>query len=143
MQRIFHRHSHNRGAASAVELAIVLPILLLLGFGGFDLGRAAAVNVALSNAARVGADWAATHRVDSNSLANWQNNLRTEAELEMESVPGFDADRLTVEVVRTPIGDGTDCVSVTAQYPYSSLLPWPGLRTVYPLRERVVVRRFR
>ncbi|HOG47716.1 MAG TPA: TadE/TadG family type IV pilus assembly protein [Anaerolineae bacterium] len=43
---------------SAVELAILLPVLLLIALGCLDLGRAFAVRMALANGAREGAHYA-------------------------------------------------------------------------------------
>ncbi len=43
---------------SATELAILLPILLLIALGCLDLGRAFAVRMALANGAREGAHYA-------------------------------------------------------------------------------------
>ena len=63
-------HPKTRCGAAAVELAVVLPVLLLLALGCVDLGRAAALNIALSNAARVGAEYGATHRFTSYTLAS-------------------------------------------------------------------------
>jgi Flp pilus assembly protein TadG len=43
------------GGASAVEFALVLPLLVLLVFGIFEFGRAFSIQVQLSGAAREGA----------------------------------------------------------------------------------------
>ncbi len=48
----------DRGAA-AVEMAIVLPLLLLLVFGIIDFGRMLNTQITVSAAAREGARWAA------------------------------------------------------------------------------------
>jgi Flp pilus assembly protein TadG len=52
------RHPDERGAA-AVEMAIVLPLLLLLVCGIIDFGRMLNTQITLSAAAREGARWAA------------------------------------------------------------------------------------
>ncbi|MGQ9682456.1 MAG: TadE/TadG family type IV pilus assembly protein [Anaerolineae bacterium] len=58
----------NRGQ-SAVELALVLPLLLLLLLGTVDLGRAFGVWMALSNAAREGARYACQDPYDEDKIA--------------------------------------------------------------------------
>lgn len=52
------RRYDDRGAA-AVEMAVVMPLLLLLVCGIIDLGRMFNVQITLSAAAREGARWAA------------------------------------------------------------------------------------
>jgi hypothetical protein len=55
-----HRsRGHDDGGAAAVEMAIVLPLLLLLVFGIIDFGRMLNAQLTLSAAAREGARWAA------------------------------------------------------------------------------------
>ncbi|CAN5198787.1 hypothetical protein BH23CHL9_BH23CHL9_04030 [soil metagenome] len=44
-----------------VELALILPLLLLLLLGAIDFGRVFFGWVAVTNASRVGANYAATH----------------------------------------------------------------------------------
>ena len=50
----------ERGAA-AIELALILPLLLLVLFGIMEFGRAYNVQVSLTQAAREGARYAAVH----------------------------------------------------------------------------------
>jgi len=56
--------SHDRGAA-AVELALVLPVLLLLAMGIVDFGIAYNRQISLSGGAREGARWLALNAADS------------------------------------------------------------------------------
>ncbi len=43
-----------------LELAIAMPILILISIGVMDFGRVYFISVAVSNAARAGAEWGAT-----------------------------------------------------------------------------------
>ncbi len=49
------RRGHNDSGAAAVELAIILPLLILIIAGIIDFGRAYFTQVTLTNAAREGA----------------------------------------------------------------------------------------
>lgn len=55
--------SGERGGA-ALEFAVVLPVLLLLGIGVADFGRAFFTGITVASAARAGAQWGA-HDVDN------------------------------------------------------------------------------
>lgn len=54
-KQIRGRHHHTRRGAAAVEMALVLPLFLLVIFGIVEIGRAFMVEHLLANAARVGA----------------------------------------------------------------------------------------
>lgn len=58
--RIRRLHHGERGQ-SLVEMAMVMPLLLLLALGTADLGLAFRTYIALTNAAREGARWISTH----------------------------------------------------------------------------------
>ena len=53
-----HPRSNRRGGAM-IELAIALPLLILVSIGVMDFGRVYFTSVAVSNAARAGAEWGA------------------------------------------------------------------------------------
>ncbi|NJD90327.1 MAG: pilus assembly protein [Geobacter sp.] len=50
---------------SFAELAIILPMLVLLTLGVLDLGRGVSAHIMLSNGAREGARWLRTHPSDT------------------------------------------------------------------------------
>jgi Flp pilus assembly protein TadG len=74
------RSRSERGAA-AVEMAIVLPLLVMLIFGIIDLGRAFMTEILLTNAAREGSRVAQLTR-DSADLANVTTRAQAAAELD-------------------------------------------------------------
>ncbi len=76
----------RRGTA-AVEFAVAAPVLLLIAFGCTDLGRAIGSYVAVSNAARVGAEYGATHAYTSYTYASWENQVTLQAQQEMQGSP--------------------------------------------------------
>jgi hypothetical protein len=73
LRRLFHRSGSHRGQ-SLVEFALMLPLILVLLLGALDFGRAFFGWVALTNASRVAANYAATHP-DA-----WPNNTSQIAE---------------------------------------------------------------
>ncbi|MCX7853472.1 MAG: TadE/TadG family type IV pilus assembly protein [Anaerolineae bacterium] len=74
-QRWFLSGRRERGNA-LVELALTLPLLLMLTLGAIELGRGLNTYLALVNASREGARWWSTHPSDWNgALAR----VRTEA----------------------------------------------------------------
>lgn len=133
----------DRRGASAVEMAVVLPVLLLLGFACVDFGRALSTYFTVSNAARVGADYAATHRVTSFTRNSWSDQIRSDVEAEMAGVQAFDAGKLTVTSDYLAGADGQVQATVTSRYVLTPLVAWPGLPSEYPLERKVVVRQYR
>ncbi len=75
LRRLLHR-SGSRRAQSLVEFALVLPLILVLLLGGIDLGRVFFGSVALTNASRVGANYAALYPDAWNTPGN--SNQRAE-----------------------------------------------------------------
>lgn len=120
-----------RGVAM-VELAIVLPILLVLFLGITELGRALLFQHRLTHAAEAGARYAARAfgavQSDCGTTASWVTaaaNARQLAAFGQLSgtdpvVPGLDTDNVEVDVVARDVTDvGTVCivaVTITVQY---------------------------
>ena len=99
---------------SMVEVALTMPLLLLILMGILDLGRAYFTFVALSDAAAEGASYAAIHPTNLTEIsaraADSSDGLVTFAP-EMVSVE-FDGDAIDSSVV-----------TVTVQYDYPLLTP--------------------
>ena len=125
----------ERGGA-LVELAVVLPILVLIAIGVMDYGRVYYTSVTVANAARAGAEYGAYGSANSfNDDANIQNFAQIE---------GAEAGTLTVTSSRvcrcSPTGASVSCttscggygvpqayVTATATKTVALILKYPGL----------------
>ena len=142
-QAILARKRRGRHGTAATEFAVVLPLLLLLAFGCCDLGRAVAAYVCVSNAARVGAEYGATHGYTSYIQASWESQVIQEASSEMSGTLGFNANALTVTVASSATSNNLYLVTVTATYPFSTITSWPGLPSQFNVTHTVTMQRFR
>lgn len=138
---MFNRQRHAPPSApdgtAAVELAVVLPVLLLIVLGCVDFGRVAYFSMAVENAVGAGSNYATTHRFTDYTAAAWEARVRDCVLSEMQGVPDFDIGSLKVNV-ETATGPDQDVrVIVTATYPFRCVVDWPGLPTEVLLRHRV------
>ena len=123
---MMRRRRQNRRATAATELALVLPLLVTLILGCVDFGRIAYTWCAVSNASRTGAEYGATHNFTAYTRASWQSRLQQSVTAEMSAVPGFDASQLAVSVSTTADAYGLFRVTVEVEYPFTTIVPWPG-----------------
>jgi Flp pilus assembly protein TadG len=107
----------DRGAA-AIELALLLPVLLLMVGGITDLGRAFFTEVGLTNAARAGVKEAVTDTPDAGIVQA----------LAASAAPGLAADGMTAAPSYCG-GSGTEA-SVTTRVSFDWLLLGPVMSTV-------------
>jgi Flp pilus assembly protein TadG len=136
-------HAHRSGAA-AVEFAVVLPLLVLLVFGCVDMGRSIGAYIIVSNAARVGAEYGATHGYSALTYASWQNQVIANATQEMQGTGGsFDPNRLTITVTATPTTGNLYRTKVVASYRFDMLTSVPGLPSQFAVTHSVTMDRFR
>jgi Flp pilus assembly protein TadG len=119
-----------------VELAVVLPVLVLLAVGVMDYGRVYFTSIAVANAARAGAEWGAQQ-----GSGFYTNDARIQSFAQLD---GAEAAPITVtsnhvcKCGGTTVGcAGTTCsggygapivlVEVTATKTVALLLKYPGL----------------
>ncbi len=138
---------------SLIELALLLPILVFGLIGGADLARAFALQLAVQNGARAGAEAYAVNQSPSAQLA------RDRAKDEMGRTPGFTKDAfgkvnafVTVTIAEA---DGvSDCtvspptvadpcfVTVQVQYTFQTTIPWPLIPNVANFNRSTTMRLF-
>lgn len=103
---------------TAVEFALVAPLIIVLLLGIVQMGIAFHDYITLTDAARAGARKAVVERFTGETNTQLQQHVR-------DAAGGLDQSKLQVTVdIPTPDTSGSD-VTVTAQYPYSiNLLGW-------------------
>jgi Flp pilus assembly protein TadG len=132
-----------RRAAAAVELALVLPVLLLLAFGCAELGRAVAIYSMVSSAACAGAEYGATHGYTSYTYSSWQEQVAQQAQTAVQGNQTLNSSLLLVSVETTAETGGYNLGTVTANYQFSTITQWPGLPHEFTITHTVGIRRYR
>jgi Flp pilus assembly protein TadG len=126
-----------------VEFALVLPLLLLLTLAAVDFGRVVYAYLVVSNAARCGAEYGAMHGFTSYTQSSWQAQVQAAETGEMQNLSGFAAANFQAAVSTTTDGDGLYQIAVTASYPFSTIVSWPGVPSAVQLSRQVVMRQIR
>lgn len=137
------RNSNPRGrsGAAAVELAVCLPLLLLVVLGCVDFGRGLYHYIALQNAAQAGALHASMNSYVGATKAAWDDAVLMAARDEMEQQTGYVRDQLTLQTPVVTVDDlGQRRVRVVAEYPFRTLVDWPGIPHDVVLRAGVEIR---
>jgi Flp pilus assembly protein TadG len=132
---------------SLVELALLLPILVFGLIGGADLARAFALQLAVQNGARAGAE---AYAIDFTPSAS-EAIARTRDE--MARTPGMNANLATI-TVNVAQSDGlSPCVSpptiaepcfvtINVQYQFRTIVPWPLVPNVANFNRETTMRTF-
>jgi hypothetical protein len=120
---------------SIVELSLILPVVVFGLIGGADLARAYALQLAVQNGARAGAEAYAIDQAKSQAQAIQR------AKDEMSRTPGMDVSPTSTRLkgLTVTIGDedGGPCedspptvshpcfVTVRVRYEFKTVIPWP------------------
>lgn len=138
------RSARDRGQA-IVELALLLPILVFGLIGAADVARALAVQLAVENAARAGAE---SEMMSSNPS---QGAAQTAVRNELGQTPGVDPASAIVTETLTD-GSGAACttstlsapcfVTVEVRYAFTTLVHWPGISNTFTFDRSTRLRRY-
>jgi Flp pilus assembly protein TadG len=118
------------GGQSMVELALTLPLLVFALLGGADLARAFALQIAVENGSRAGAESYAIDSTPTNAEA------QSAVVNEINRTPTANASASNVTVTKTQADGVSACVSpptvatpcfvsVRVQYGWTTLIAWP------------------
>lgn len=129
------RHPSDERGQSMVELALTLPILVFTLIGGADLARAYALQLAVQNGARAGAEAAAVNSAPTETA------IRARTIDEMDRTPGMTASNAVITVTFKQVDGTTTCVdpptpalpcyaTVRVRYTFRTVTPWPLIPNV-------------
>lgn len=120
----------REGGQSLVELALTLPLLVFAILGAADLARAFALQIAVQNGARAGAE---SYAIDSTPTST---EAQAAAVAEINRTPTANASAADVTVTKTQSDGVTPCVSpptiatpcyvaVRVVYGWTTIVAWP------------------
>lgn len=137
MRRSDKKWTGLRKAAILVEMAILLPVTILMAWGIIDMSRFAHHYVSLTDAAGSGARFASLHPVTPTTTVYWVDATKLAVRQAMQDVPGFRADQLTIDGPQLiQVADGQHA-RLTVTYRFRPLLNWPALPREIVLTRRV------
>ena len=109
MRKLFAKET----GAGLVEFALVLPVLVLLVLGVFDIGQGYRTYITLENSVREGARWLQTHPRDLDTV----NMARARVLAEAGNIP-LTADQIIITPSQASYQAG-DKITVAIDYPYA------------------------
>ena len=136
MRKFLPKFLRDQLGQSMVEMALALPIMTFLLLGGTDMARAFAIQIAVQNGARAGAE--------ATILDFSPTGQKTidHAKQEMNRTPGMDANQAVISVSRKQQDGTTACISspdpttpcfvtVRVQYTYTTIINWPFIQSTF------------
>ncbi|MGV2335023.1 MAG UNVERIFIED_CONTAM: pilus assembly protein [Planctomycetaceae bacterium] len=127
----------SRRGVATVELAVSLPLLLLLLLGCIDAGRFTLRYICLANATSESATFASLNPPGKfGGLPGWITAVQQRAITESSLLnPPLNAAQILVDT--SVLDDGL--VSVQVQTSFGTLINWPGLPHTWTMTRRVVL----
>jgi Flp pilus assembly protein TadG len=131
-----------------VELAMILPVLVTVVLAAVDFGRFASTYIAVTNAARAGAEYGMMNNCNMNNsteVTNWKAAITQAAQDEITPQFGSaNAANLSVTITTSTDANGLSRVQVTASYPFTTVVNWHwtglGLPSSLTLQQKVEMR---
>jgi Flp pilus assembly protein TadG len=135
----------KRRGAAALELALVLPILIVLALWCVDYGRYAYYSIGVQNAARAAAEYAIMNPYTTSGKAAWSSAVTQAARDEMTNQTGYTSGSLTVTVqpVTFEKTTGLPVIQLTATYTGFTTANWPGIPQNPTLTSSIYIRGIR
>lgn len=138
--RCFARLLGEDRGVSAIEFAFIAPVIAILIIGIIDFGMGLWQQIEVANAAEAGAAYAAAKSWNS-SVSGIENAVTSATSLSSitaspaPTVPPWcgcpsTSGGITATTCGSPCSDGSlagHYITVYAQAPYSTILPWPGI----------------
>jgi Flp pilus assembly protein TadG len=133
----------QRPAAAATELALILPLLLLVVLGCVDFGRFIYAYIAVTNAARAGSFCGATNPYTTGTYGSWQSKVQQAAADEMGSIGGFTKSNVTATAVTTGESGSNWRARCTVPCTFTTVVNWPTVPNSVTIQRTVEMRAIR
>ena len=149
------RFLDGSGGQSLVETSLTLPILVLSLVAGADMARAYALQIAVQNGARAGAEATALDATPTSVEA------KAHVRQEMDRTPGMDSAQANITLTFTQADGTTACTgapntstpgtpsiatpcyaNVQVQYTFRTITPWPLMPNIFTFDRMTRVRRY-
>lgn len=133
---------------SVAELALVMPLLLLILLGGVDFSRAYFLSIEVAGAAQAGAAYGITSRTDTTGITNAAKDDAPNVSSLTVSTPTWGCECSDGTLSSTSCtSKPTTCsnnvvywVKVTASTTYSPVFPWPHIPSSLSLSQTAIMR---
>lgn len=134
--------------ASAIEFAIIAPVIILMAIGVIDLGMGFYRKMQVESAAQAGAQYAMVHGSDTSSITTAVVSATSFSGVTATPTPSqFCGCASSIGIIsaacNTPCSSGSTpgiYVTVFAQGTYATLLPYPGIPSDFNLTAQSTVR---
>lgn len=143
---------HEEGSA-LIELALILPLLLVLFMGAVDLGRAFYYSNTVVRAAEAGALYGSENPTDPTGMIDASDEAMGTAFSNAPDMSGVNSTAGYGCECNSGSGQSAGCtstlscstnevyyVTVTANATYKTLIPWPGIPSSYNMSSTVTMR---
>jgi Flp pilus assembly protein TadG len=127
--------------ASIVEVALLLPVLVLLLLGAIDFGMAYYLDIEIGNAAYAGALYGSQNNTDTTGMQNAAvkdaANVKNMTATAIYGCECSDGTNQVPSCTTQPAGcsvNPVNYVQVTTSATYRTLFPWPGIPSTFPMQ---------
>jgi Flp pilus assembly protein TadG len=140
------RPARDRRGGTAVEFALIAPVLILLLAGLVDGSRLIVATMQVKAAAQAGADYARRNGFNASAI---QGAVASGTSLAVTATPSPAQQTACVSGMTITPTIQTTCpggsvagsfVTVSAQAPFSAIMPWPGLSSPSTVTAQSLVR---
>lgn len=128
---------HVRHGAVLIEMALILPVLILSMVIAIDLSRFLIVSSALNNAISQGINVGSATRVNDSTISNWNSAIQNAIMDTLHQYSWFNSSSLTIDIPTPSVSNGLvntqgfRALKIHLTYQSSFIMKFPGLTQTY------------
>ena len=125
--------SGNRSAVVLIELACILPVILMILVLAVDLGRFLIISMSLNNAINQGLVAGSNNALNISSASAWNSRIQNTILQSMSQYSWFNANDLSITIPTPSVSNGLidangfRSIEVSVTYQTQFVIPWQGL----------------